>query len=101
MVESQTRLIEELIERTLPPEQGAHYYVVQRTAIMKAAPSPRSKVVAKIFPTQKVVLRERRGKYILVSYFDYSTLEEAEGWVLKKYLKAFPTRTTTTGESHR
>lgn len=85
----EAQLILEL-ERLKPSTIDPTLYVVERMASLKVAPRPKSITMATLPPNQLVALKERKGRWIQVEYFDYIDGTSKIGWVLKKYLKRVP-----------
>ena len=84
---SQKKIYEALSERIQDSDMTGVLYVALREAQLKAKPFPKSRTFAFLFPNQLVKLEARKGKWILVSYFDYVDATIRSGWVLKKYLR--------------
>ncbi len=81
LIESQ---LEDIIRRQLdvsPPT----FVVKDRIARLRTEPVAGASVIALVFPNQKLILLEERGKWIRVEFYDYLTETTREGWVLKKY----------------
>lgn len=86
------QVLQTLIESRQPNEEGEIQFVVRsRVATIRTTPSAGSTAVAEIFPNQVVTLKDARGKWIQVQYFDWLNHEVRTGWVLKKYLVRVPT----------
>lgn len=63
------------------------FYVVIRPVNLRPLPSVKSKVQEVLPQNLKVILLERKGKWIRIEYFDHVENLNKSGWVYKKYLK--------------
>ena len=75
------------LEKVMPANEEAVYYVVKRTVNLRAHKNTKSSIISVLFPNQHVELIKRDSKWIYVKYFDYIDGVERIGWVCKKYLK--------------
>ena len=64
----------------------AMFYVVERTVITRAKPDGKSAKGKVLYPNQKVRLVERKGKWVLIEYYNHLIGVHENGWCLKKYL---------------
>ena len=87
LMRQQEEKLVETINQLKPAEDHKTYFVVERSAELKASPFPNTVVIGKLYPNQKVSLVTEKGKWIEVEYFDYVTGLLKRGWVLKKYLR--------------
>lgn len=84
--------IEHLLHQALAEKRARNvcYVTRERSAKVRESSEPGARVIATVFPNQVVTLIERRGKWILVEYYDWLSQETMTGWVLKKYLQRMP-----------
>ena len=87
ILDSQKKIYEALSERMQDSDMTGVLYATLREASLKVKPFPKSRTSAFLFPNQVVRLEARKGKWILISYFDYVDATVRSGWVLKKYLR--------------
>lgn len=76
-------------QRPLPVEGPSKYYFVERQVVIKVKPTMESTSVATLYPNQRVKLIQRKHKWMYVGYFDYTEAVPRNGWVLKKYVRAY------------
>lgn len=91
-VSGQIQHLEEVIatlpSTLMPQNDDSTYYVVVRFVNLRDKPTTKnSKVLEVLYPNLKVRLVERKGKWILVEYYDHVHDSYSRGWVFKKYLK--------------
>ena len=72
--------------KQLEANERTEFYVVDRSAMLRATPDARSAVIAKMPIDLKVELLERKGKWVKVEFFSSKGSVMIGGWVLKKYL---------------
>jgi hypothetical protein len=85
--ETQTNIIQRLNDIKEPDIQGT-YYVVERAVNLRAKPTTKnSGVLAILYPNQTVRLVKRKGKWIMVEYYNHILGIHESGWCYKKYLK--------------
>jgi hypothetical protein len=63
------------------------YYIVLRHVNLRENPSTKSPIILVLNPNQRVLLIERKGKWIKVECFDHVNEKKMNGWVFKKYLQ--------------
>ncbi|MHB8069748.1 MAG: SH3 domain-containing protein [Desulfobaccales bacterium] len=78
--------IEKLNPREPEKNEGI-FYIVIRDVDLRNKPTNKSHRLGSIFPNQKVILLQDKGKWIYIKYFDYIDGVPKTGWALKKYLK--------------
>ena len=90
-LQQQINQVEQLILSISQAEQkpftNAEYIVKGRSALIREEPKNGSKVIAHIFPNQVVIIIDSEGKWIEVTYYDWTKRNYMNGWVLKKYLE--------------
>ncbi|MBI2862612.1 MAG: SH3 domain-containing protein [Chloroflexi bacterium] len=70
-------------------EETSAAYLVGRPVTVRERPSSRSgRAMTILYPGQRVVIDDRRGKWARIEYYDRGSCEIRHGWVLKKYLLA-------------
>jgi len=74
-------------EELVPKQDEGIYYAVERQVELKSKPKNSETTVSTLFPNQKVLLVQRKHRWIYVQYFDYLDGVPKYGWVNKKYLK--------------
>ncbi len=74
------------LSRQLQATATLDYYIVERSAMLRAASNNRSVIIAKMPVDLKVELLERNGKWVKVQFFSSKDSVLVDGWVLKKYL---------------
>lgn len=74
------------LSKQLQTNVSSDYYIVDRAAMLRAAPNSRSVVIAKMPVDLKVELLERKGKWVKIQFFSSRDAVMLDGWVLKKYL---------------
>lgn len=85
-LEAMAKLMEQVVEIAEQEVLAEMNMVVRkRVAAIRAGPHYDAGVVAEAFPNQVVTLREERGKWIKVEYYDWIARDERTGWALKKY----------------
>jgi len=69
--------------------QNETYYEVVRTVNIRDYPnsSKEIKILDVVFPKQKLLLLDRKSKWIEIEYFSNKKQETVTGWVYKKYTK--------------
>ncbi|AVT01641.1 SH3 domain-containing protein [Paracidovorax avenae] len=92
-LDAMAKLMEKVLEVAAQEVLAEESMVVrERMAVIRSKPEHGSSVIAEAFPNQVVTLREERGKWIKVEYYDWIAREERTGWALKKYfVRAEPT----------
>ncbi|MCK5062197.1 SH3 domain-containing protein [Candidatus Parcubacteria bacterium] len=88
IIETQTNIIERLNDITAETEIQGTYYVVERAVNLRTKPTTKkSEVLTVLYPNQKLRLVERKGKWIMVEYYNHILDIHKNGWCYKKYLK--------------
>lgn len=74
------------LSKQIEVASNSSFYMVDRTASLRAAPYSRSAIIGELPPDQKVELLEKRKTWVNVQYFSSMDRVLMSGWVLKKYL---------------
>jgi hypothetical protein len=87
ILDAQKHIYQALAQHLADSRTGQDVYIVQRKVETKSRPTMKSQTNGSLMPGEIVMLEDRRGKWIRVTYFDYDDATIVTGWVLKKYLK--------------
>lgn len=80
-------LIVERLDNLIEIQNDETYYVVHRNVNLREAPTTKSAVKTVLYRNQKVILVQRKSKWIQVEYYDHILGVHLNGWCYKKYLK--------------
>jgi len=88
--ELESKVLEQLsnLSSATDEDENTVYYIVRRTVKLRSQSNTgkESAIIDMLYPNQKVKLLKRNRKWIYISFFDYISGIQRNGWVYKKYL---------------